>query len=85
MKGNRLYLHVFSWPFRHLHLPGLAERVEFARFLHDGSEVERKVIDPGQVAYNVSLGGLPPGTLTLVVPVQQPDVLVPVIELFLRA
>ncbi len=37
------------------------------------------------MAYNVSLGGLPPGTLTLVVPVQQPDVLVPVIELFLRA
>ncbi len=46
MKGNRLYLHVFSWPFRHLHLPGLAESVEFPRFLHDGSEVERKVIEP---------------------------------------
>ena len=83
-KGKRLYLHLFSWPFRHLHLPGLAGRVEFARFLHDGSEVERQVIEPGQAAYNVSLGGLPPGTLTLVVPVQQPDVLVPVIELFLR-
>ena len=84
MNANRLYLHVFSWPFGHLHLPGLAERVEFARFLHDGSEVKRQVINPAQEAYNVSLGGLPPGTLTLDIPVQKPDVLVPVVELFLR-
>lgn len=78
MKGDRLYLHVFSWPLRHLHLPGLAGRVEFARFLHDGSEVKREVIEPGQEAFNVRLGGLPAGTLTLEVPVQKPDVLVPV-------
>jgi len=84
MKGDRLYLHLFSWPFRHIHLPGLADRVEFARFLHDGSEVRREVISPGQEAFNTRLGGLPPGTLTLNVPVQEPDVLVPVIELFLR-
>ena len=30
MKGNRLFLHIFSWPFGHLHLPGLARRVEFS-------------------------------------------------------
>ncbi len=23
-RGGRLYLHVFAWPFGHLHLPGLA-------------------------------------------------------------
>jgi len=84
MKGQRLYLHVFSWPFRHLHLPGLAERVSFARFLHDGSEVRREVLRPGQEAFNVQPGGLPAGTLTLDLPVQRPDVLVPVVELFLR-
>ena len=84
MKGDRLYLHVFSWPMRHIHLPGLAGRVEFARFLHDGSEVKREVVDPGQEAFNVRLGGLPAGTLTLDVPVQKPEVLLPVVELFLR-
>ena len=84
MKGDRLYLHVFSWPFRHLHLPGLAGRAGFARFLHDGSEVKREEIGPEQQAFNTRLGGLPAGTLTLEVPVQKPDVLVPVIELFLR-
>ncbi len=83
--ADRLYLHVFSWPFRHLHLPGLAERVEFARFLHDGSEVKREVIDAGKEAFNTRLGGLPGGTLTLEFPVQRPAVLVPVVELFLRA
>lgn len=81
MKGDRLYLHVFSWPFRHLHLPGLAGRVKFARFLHDGSEVRREEVDPAQEPFNTRLGGLPAGTLTLELPVNKPDALVPVIEL----
>ena len=84
MNGNRLYLHVFSWPLRHLHLPGLADRVEFARFLHDGSEVKREVADPAKEAFNTQLGGLPEGTLTLELPVQEPAVLLPVVELTLR-
>jgi alpha-L-fucosidase len=29
------------------------------------------------------MGGLPPGTLTLELPIHRPDVLVPVIEIFL--
>jgi alpha-L-fucosidase len=83
--GNRLYLHLFSWPFRHVHLAGLASRVEYAQFLHDGSEVKMNLIDPHQPAQNTTLGGLSHDTLTLELPVQQPDVVVPVIELFLKA
>ncbi|HMK96135.1 MAG TPA: alpha-L-fucosidase [Acidimicrobiales bacterium] len=83
-KDGRLFLHVLSWPFGHLHLSGLAGRVEFARFLHDGSEVRREEIDPEQKPNTIRMGGLPPGTLTLKLPVRRPDVLVPVIELFLR-
>jgi alpha-L-fucosidase len=87
-RGDRLYLHVFAWPFGHLHLPGLAGpgsayRVRYAQFLHDASEVRRHVVDPGQPAQNTSPGGQPPGTLTLQLPVARPDVAVPVIELFL--
>jgi alpha-L-fucosidase len=82
-RGDRLYLHVFAWPFGHLHLPGLAGRVRYAQFLHDASEVKRDIADPGQPAHGISSGGQPPGTLTLQLPVQRPDVAVPVIELFL--
>lgn len=39
--------------------------------------------DPAQVAQNTQQGGQAPGTRTLELPVQRPDVAVPVIELFL--
>ena len=82
--GKRLYLHIFSWPFRHIHLPGLADRVAYAQLLNDGSEIKMLTIDPRQEAQNVSMGGGAPNTLTLELPVQKPDVVVPVIELFLK-
>ena len=37
--GKRLYLHIFAWPFRNIHLDGMAGRVEYAQFLHDASEI----------------------------------------------
>jgi alpha-L-fucosidase len=82
-RGDRLYLHVFAWPLHHLHLPGMAGKVRYAQLLHDASEVRRTVTDPDQAAQNTTMGGLAPGTLTLELPTQRPDVLVPVIELFL--
>jgi alpha-L-fucosidase len=81
--GNRLYLHLFSYPLRHIHLPGLADRVLYAQFLHDGSEVDRIVIDPHQEAQNLVMQGTP-GTLTLELPAEKPPVAVPVVELFLK-
>jgi alpha-L-fucosidase len=82
--GNRLYLHLFSWPFRHVHLPGLGPRVEYAQLLNDGSEIKRRVLDSHQAAQNTTMGGLAADTLTLELPVQKPDVAVPVVELFLK-
>jgi len=84
-RGNRLYLHLFAWPMGHVHLPGLAGRVTYAQFLHDASEVARKVVDHEQAADTTTMAGLAPGTLTLELPVRRPDVTVPVIELFLDA
>lgn len=82
-RGDRLYLLLFAWPFRHIHLDGMAGRVAYAQFLHDGSEVKRLRNDPAQQAQNTTMAGTP-DTLTLELPVQRPDVLVPVIELFLQ-
>jgi alpha-L-fucosidase len=77
---NRLYLHLFAWPFKHVHLDGLAGKVAYAQLLHDGSEV-RAFEFTQHHRYPTSDAG----SLTLELPVQRPDVLVPVVELFLRA
>src|SRR6185295_5604274 len=82
--GDRLYLHLFAWPFRHVHLDGLAGRVEYAQLLGDASEIKMQVVDPHQPAQNTTMGGLPAGTLTLELPIQRPSVAVPVIELFMK-
>lgn len=80
--GNRLYLHIYNWPFRHLHLPGLKGRVEYAQFLHDGTEVTWEELPTEGVHQDMLLNSRP-DTLTLRLPVRKPDVVVPVIELFL--
>ncbi len=72
---RRLYVHVFSWPIKHLHLDGYRGRVEYAQLLNDASEV--KMIEGG-------LGGEDQRLLTIELPVQKPNVTVPVVELFLK-
>lgn len=74
--GKRLYLHVFNWPFRHIHIDGLAGKVEYAQLLHDASEIKVARSD-----WDVETSA---NTLTLELPVRKPDVVVPVIELFLE-
>jgi alpha-L-fucosidase len=66
---KRLYVHVFAWPFQHLHLDGFAGKVEYAQLLNDASEVRWN--EHGD-------------TLTLNLPVQKPNVTLPVIELFMK-
>ncbi|MBO0811321.1 MAG: alpha-L-fucosidase, partial [Microlunatus sp.] len=82
--GKRLYLHLFSWPMRHLHLTGLAGKVAYAQLLNDASEIRYSETDPSQAAQNTTPGGQPAGTLTLDLPIQPPDVAVPVVEIFLK-
>jgi alpha-L-fucosidase len=75
---------MFAWPFRHVHLDGLAGRVEYAQLLNDASEIKMMVVDSHQQAQNTTMAGLADGTLTLELPIQPPAVAVPVIELFLK-
>jgi len=81
--GNRLYLHLFAWPYKHVHLEGLAGKVEYAQLLNDGSEIKRIEVDPKQKPQNTTMSGRE-GILTLELPVIKPDVMVPVVELFLK-
>jgi alpha-L-fucosidase len=82
-RGNRLYLHVFAWPFQHLHLPGLAGKVRYAQFLHDASEVRVAERHDNNSGHH-TLVTVPSDMATLELPVRRPDVAVPVIELFLQ-
>jgi alpha-L-fucosidase len=70
-RGDRLYVHVFAWPFKHLHMEGMAGKVEYAQLLNDASEIRMRE-------------SRETGDLTLLLPIQNPDVTVPVIELFLK-
>ncbi len=79
--GNRLYLHIFSWPFRHIHIDRLSGKVEYAQLLNDASEIA--ILEPGGEASHVT-PNVGEDSLTLEVPVAKPNVVVPVIELFLR-
>jgi alpha-L-fucosidase len=81
-RGDRLYLHIFSWPLKSIHLPELAGRVAYAQLLSDGSEIQMRTVPTDLQASSEQQTEA--GALTLDLPIQRPDVLVPVIELFLK-
>jgi alpha-L-fucosidase len=81
--GNRLYLHIQTWPFRHIHIDGLLDQVKYAQFLHDASELHW--IDPAKdVDHNIGVR-VGAGTLTLELPVVKPEIVSPVVELILKS
>src|SRR5699024_7999478 len=82
-KGNRLYVHIFSWPFKHIHLKGLAGKVAYAQLLHDASEVRYQEYDPDREATSMT-AIIEEGSIALDLPVQRPNVIVPVVEIFLK-
>jgi alpha-L-fucosidase len=78
---NRMYVHIFAWPFRHLHLDGFAGKVEYAQLLNDASEIP--ITRPP--AHQVEMEGGANDTITLELPVIKPNVTIPVIELFMKS
>ena len=79
--GKRLYVHLFEYPYSFLELSGFAGKVDYAQFLHDGSEIKMREGETG----NHSEGQTEDETkLVLSIPPVKPNVIVPVIELFLK-
>ena len=76
---HRLYVHVFAWPYKHLHIDGLAGKVEYGQLLHDSSE-----IGLGMDHWHAGQIGSKAETLTISLPHEKPRVTVPVIELWLK-
>ncbi len=85
--GSRLYVHLFSYPFSTLSMDNLADKIEYAQFLHDASEIRFR-IDGAPV--NVAAGSyhdaeaVIPRRVHFKLPVVKPDQTVPVIEIFLK-
>lgn len=79
--GKRLYVHLFQYPFAFLELPSFGGRVEYAQFLHDGSELQftENAVDHFSEGQTVQ-----DKLLVIKLPPHQPEILVPVIELFLK-
>jgi len=75
-------VHVLAWPFVELHLDGYAGKVEYAQLLNDASEVKIQPRPDWQSAH--AKDSISKDTLTLRLPVQKPNVTVPVVELFLK-
>jgi alpha-L-fucosidase len=78
-KTDRLYLHLYDYPMGFLPLAFL-DRVEYAQFLHDGSEL--KLVPPARQhpqsgEQHGELGGI-------TLPVVKPSVEVPVVEMWLK-
>ena len=71
-RGDRLYLHLFAWPFGTSTCRAWPARSKYAQLLNDASEIQTHRHRPAPAAQNTTMGGAPPTTLTLELPVQTP-------------
>jgi alpha-L-fucosidase len=81
--GKHLFLHLINYPFRHVYLPDMKGKVAYAKFLHDASEI-KMITEPDRMAHPDLNAPGEDGHLRLEIPIEQPDVEIPVIELILK-
>ncbi len=79
---NRLYLHIFAWQFKYIHLAGLAGKVKYAQLLNDASEVVIRAAD--KYICNGLDNADREKAITLELPIRKNDTVVPVVELILN-
>ena len=76
---NRLYVHLLDYPLQNFLMPGYGDKVKYAQFLHDASEI--KIGKPH--GYWIEQEHAE-NDINLLLPVNNPNVEIPVIELFLK-
>ena len=79
--GTRLYIHLFDYPYQFLEIKGLAGKIAYAQFLHDGSEV---LFTEGKAGHFSEAQTTGADMVFMTLPFVKPDVTVPVIEVFLK-
>ncbi len=78
-KTNRLYIHLLDYPLQNFRLAGYKDKIAYAQFLHDASEI--KVEAPRGHWIKQEVGEQ---DVNLVLPVNKPPVEIPVIEVVLK-
>ncbi|MEN7548233.1 alpha-L-fucosidase [Rapidithrix thailandica] len=76
---HRLYIHLLEYPLQNFTLKGLKDKIRYAQFLHDASEI--KITKPYGHWVEQKVGE---GDVNLRLPVVKPEVEIPVIEVFLK-
>jgi len=76
---NRLYIHLLDYPLKNFLLPGYKDKIKYAQFLHDASELQMS--EPHGHWIEQETGE---NDVNLILPVNKPNVEVPVIEIFLK-
>ena len=79
--GKRLYIHLIEYPYAFLEFENLGDKIDYAQFLHDGSEVLYTV---GSVDHFSEARTAKQGLVAFKIPAIQPHTEVPVIEVFLK-
>ena len=79
--GKRLYIHLIEYPYAFLEFENLADKIDYAQFLNDGSEV---LYTKGGVDHFSEARSQKEGLVAFKIPAIQPNTLVPVIEVFLK-
>ncbi len=79
--GKRLYIHLMEYPYAFLEFPGLADKIDYAQFLHDGSEI---LYTLNKVEHFSESTSAKDNMVAFKIPYVKPDVIVPVIEVFLK-
>ena len=79
--GKRLYIHLVEYPYEFLEFRGLADKIDYAQFLHDGSEVLYTV---GSIDHFSEARTQSDDLVAFKIPIVKPNTIVPVIEVFLK-
>jgi alpha-L-fucosidase len=72
-EARRLYIHLLVYPMGNIVLGGMADKVKYIQFLHDASEIR---FNRGR--------GENMNDLILQLPIQKPEVEIPVLEVYLN-
>jgi alpha-L-fucosidase len=76
---NRLYIHLLDYPLQNFLLRGFKEKIKYAQFLHDASELRISAPYGHWVLHETG-----ENDVNLALPVNKPSVEIPVIEIFLK-